>query len=160
MLAKRLKVVCILGPTCTGKSDLALWLVPRIGGEVVNADSMQVYRHFDIGSAKPDTAAREQAPHHVVDVAEPDEAFNAARFQKMADQCRPGDIGKGGRSGDSGWDGSLSARALPRPIRRANGRGPEKQAEDPLILRTPFRYTGNSNGMTRHMPAPSALTTG
>jgi tRNA dimethylallyltransferase len=87
MLAKRLKVVCILGPTCAGKSDLALWLVPRIGGEVVNADSMQVYRHFDIGSAKPDTAAREQAPHHVVDVAEPDEAFNAARFQKMADQA-------------------------------------------------------------------------
>ncbi len=85
MLAKRLKVVCILGPTCTGKSDLALWLALKVGGEIVNADSMQVYRHFDIGSAKPDAAARKQAPHHVVDVAEPDEAFNAARFQKMAD---------------------------------------------------------------------------
>ncbi len=87
MLAKRLKVVCILGPTCTGKSDLALWLAPKIGGEIVNADSMQVYRHFDIGSAKPDAAARTQTPHHVVDVAEPDEAFNAARFQKMADRA-------------------------------------------------------------------------
>ena len=59
----------------------------KIGGEIVNADSMQVYRHFDIGSAKPDAAAREQTPHHVIDVAEPDEAFNAARFQKMADQA-------------------------------------------------------------------------
>jgi tRNA dimethylallyltransferase len=87
MLAKRLKVVCILGPTCTGKSDLALWLAPKIGGEIVNADSMQVYRHFDIGSAKPDAAARTQAPHHVIDVAEPGEAFNAAMFQKMADQA-------------------------------------------------------------------------
>ena len=87
MLAKRLKVVCILGPTCTGKSDLALWLALKVGGEIVNADSMQVYRHFDIGSAKPDTAARTQTPHHVVDVAEPDEAFNAATFQKMADRA-------------------------------------------------------------------------
>ncbi len=86
-MAKRPKVVCILGPTCTGKSDLALWLAPKIGGEIVNADSMQVYRHFDIGSAKPDAAAQERAPHHVIDVAEPDEAFNAARFQKMADQA-------------------------------------------------------------------------
>ena len=87
MLAKRLKVVCILGPTCTGKSDLALWLALKVGGEIVNADSMQVYRHFDIGSAKPDRSAREQTPHHVIDVAEPDEAFNAARFQKMADHA-------------------------------------------------------------------------
>ncbi len=62
MLAKRLKVVCILGPTCTGKSDLALWLAPKVGGEIVNADSMQVYRHFDIGSAKPDAAAWSRRP--------------------------------------------------------------------------------------------------
>jgi tRNA dimethylallyltransferase len=87
MLAKRLKVVCILGPTCTGKSDLALWLALNAGGEIVNADSMQVYRHFDIGSAKPDTTTRERTPHHVIDVAEPGDAFNAARFQKIADQA-------------------------------------------------------------------------
>ncbi len=87
MLAKRPKVVCILGPTCTGKSDLALELAPKVRGEIVNADSMQVYRGFDIGSAKPDAAARTRVPHHVIDVAEPDEAFNAALFQKAADRA-------------------------------------------------------------------------
>ena len=86
-MAKRPKVVCILGPTCTGKSDLALWLASKIGGEVVNADSMQVYAHFDIGAAKPDATARTQTRHHLIDVAEPNEAFHAARFQKMADEA-------------------------------------------------------------------------
>ena len=85
-MAKRLKVVCILGPTCAGKSDLALWLAPKIGGEIVNSDSMQAYKHFDIGTAKPDAAARTQTRHHLIDVIEPDEAFHAARFQTMADE--------------------------------------------------------------------------
>jgi tRNA dimethylallyltransferase len=87
MMAKRLKVVCILGPTCTGKSDLALWLAPKIGGEIVNSDSMQAYKHFDIGTAKPDAAARTQTRHHLIDVIEADEAFHAASFQTMADEA-------------------------------------------------------------------------
>ncbi|MGD0232278.1 MAG: tRNA (adenosine(37)-N6)-dimethylallyltransferase MiaA [Syntrophorhabdales bacterium] len=87
MLANRRKVVAILGATCTGKSDLAIRLSEGLGGEIVNADSMQVYRHFDIGTAKPDLAARERIPHHVIDVAEPDEQFNAAMFQKTADRA-------------------------------------------------------------------------
>jgi tRNA dimethylallyltransferase len=81
------RVVAVVGPTCTGKSELALWLAPEIGGEIVNADSMQVYRHFDIGTAKPDASVRAAVPHHVIDVAEPGEEFNAARFQKMADDA-------------------------------------------------------------------------
>ena len=85
MLANRARVVAILGPTSTGKSDLALWLAPLIGGEIINADSMQVYRHFDIGSAKPDKLVREEVPHHLIDVVEPNEEFNAALFQRMAD---------------------------------------------------------------------------
>jgi tRNA dimethylallyltransferase len=87
MSAKGVKVVAVLGPTCTGKSDLALWLAPEVGGEIVNADSMQVYRHFDIGSAKPDAAVRAHIPHHVIDVAEPGEEFNAAAFQRLADRA-------------------------------------------------------------------------
>jgi tRNA dimethylallyltransferase len=81
------KVLAILGPTCTGKSDLALWLAPKVGGEIVNSDSMQVYRHFDIGSAKPDRRARAEVPHHLIDVVAPDEEFNAAAFQKAADDA-------------------------------------------------------------------------
>jgi tRNA dimethylallyltransferase len=79
------KVVAVLGPTCTGKSELALWLASRIGGEIVNADSMQVYKGFDIGSAKPSPAARAALAHHLVDVVGPDQEFNAALFQRMAD---------------------------------------------------------------------------
>lgn len=81
------KVVAVVGPTCTGKSDLALRLAPEIGGEIVNADSMQVYRHFDIGTAKPDAAARAAVAHHVIDMVEPDEAFNAADFKRAADDA-------------------------------------------------------------------------
>jgi len=47
------KVLAVVGPTCTGKSECALWLAGQVGGELVNADSMQVYKHFDIGTAKP-----------------------------------------------------------------------------------------------------------
>ena len=87
MHANKHKVIAILGSTCTGKSDLALWLAAKIGGEIVNADSMQVYRDFDIGSAKPDRRARAEIPHHLIDVAAPDEEFNAADFQKAADSA-------------------------------------------------------------------------
>jgi tRNA dimethylallyltransferase len=62
-----------------------MWLAPRIRGEIINADSMQVYRRFDIGSAKPARVARQEIPHHLLDVVEPDEEFNAAVFQRIAD---------------------------------------------------------------------------
>ena len=87
MQANQGKVLAILGPTCTGKSDLALWLALKIGGEIVNGDSMQVYRGFDIGSAKPDRLIRAEVPHLLIDVVAPDEEFNAAIFQKAADDA-------------------------------------------------------------------------
>jgi tRNA dimethylallyltransferase len=85
MVSNGRKVVAVLGPTSTGKSDLALYLASKLGGEVVNADSMQVYRHFDVGTAKPDKALQEAVPHHLIDVVEPSEEFNAALFRDMAD---------------------------------------------------------------------------
>ena len=90
------KVVAVLGPTCTGKSDMALWLASRIGGEIINADSMQVYRGFDIGSAKPDADTRARLTHHLIDVVDPDQEFNAAVFQRMADDAirEVGSIGR------------------------------------------------------------------
>ncbi len=95
MQANKGKVLAILGSTCTGKSDLALWLASRISGEIVNADSMQVYRHFDIGSAKPDGRIRTEVPHHLIDVVGPDEEFNAAVFQGAADDAIKGIWSKG-----------------------------------------------------------------
>jgi tRNA dimethylallyltransferase len=84
MVSKGPRIVVVTGPTCTGKSALALVLAKGFGGEIVNADSMQVYRHFNIGTAKPDPEDRVEVPHHLLDVVDPTEEFNAASFRKMA----------------------------------------------------------------------------
>ncbi len=76
--------VIIAGATGTGKSELAILLAERIGGEVVTVDSMQVYRGMDIGTAKPDAAMRARVRHHLLDVAEVSEGFDAARFVGLA----------------------------------------------------------------------------
>jgi tRNA dimethylallyltransferase len=78
------KLVIILGPTAIGKSELALELALNIGGEIVNADSQQVYRFLDIGTGKPSPADRRRIPHHLIDFVNPDEEFNAAQFRRMA----------------------------------------------------------------------------
>jgi tRNA dimethylallyltransferase len=78
------RVVVVAGPTAAGKSDLAIHLARRFGGEIVNADSMQVYRYLDVGTAKPTAEQRAAVPHHLIDVAEPDEQYNAGRFAEEA----------------------------------------------------------------------------
>jgi tRNA dimethylallyltransferase len=95
MVATGGKIVAVCGPTCTGKSDLGLQIAQSLRGEIVNADSMQVYRHFDIGSAKPSSDVRAAVPHHLIDVVEPDGESNAALFQAMADDAISGIIGRG-----------------------------------------------------------------
>ena len=70
----------VVGPTASGKSELALALAEHFDGEVVGADSVQIYRHFDIGSGKPGPEDRARAPHHLVDVVEPLDTYDAARF--------------------------------------------------------------------------------
>ena len=77
-------LVVIAGPTGVGKSDLALRLAEAIGGEIVNYDSVQIYRGFDIGSAKPSPAARAAVPHHLYDIIDADEEFNAAEYARRA----------------------------------------------------------------------------
>ena len=74
----RLIVIC--GPTATGKTDLAIRLAQRLDGEIVGADSRQVYRYMDIGTAKPTLEQRARAPHHLIDVADPDEPFSLADY--------------------------------------------------------------------------------
>jgi tRNA dimethylallyltransferase len=79
-------ILVILGPTASGKTDLALHLARRSGAQILSLDSMQVYRGMDIGTAKPTPAERAQIPHHLIDVVNPDETFTVARFVELADQ--------------------------------------------------------------------------
>ena len=81
---KKARVVIIAGPTASGKSSLAVELAGRFHGEIVNIDSMQVYRRMDIGTAKPTLEERRAIPHHLIDVVDPDEEFNAAIYRSMA----------------------------------------------------------------------------
>ena len=73
-------VVVVTGPTSAGKSALAIELAEKFGGEIVNADSMQVYRFMDIGTAKPSPEQRARVPHHLLDVVTPDVPYNAGRY--------------------------------------------------------------------------------
>jgi tRNA dimethylallyltransferase len=77
-------LVAVVGPTGSGKSDLALHLAEACGGEIVNCDSLQVYRHFDIGTAKVLPDERRGIPHHLIDVLDPDEIFTAGEYARRA----------------------------------------------------------------------------
>ncbi|HTA95073.1 MAG TPA: tRNA (adenosine(37)-N6)-dimethylallyltransferase MiaA, partial [Verrucomicrobiae bacterium] len=79
--------IFIAGPTAVGKSEIALLLAEKIGGEIISADSMQVYRGLDIGTAKPDEAERKGIPHHLVDVCDLTENFDAAQFIRLAQKA-------------------------------------------------------------------------
>ena len=76
-------MVVITGPTASGKSSLAIDLALQFGAEIVNADSIQVYRGMDVGTAKPTASERRGIPHHLLDVADPDEDFNAAKYRSL-----------------------------------------------------------------------------
>jgi tRNA dimethylallyltransferase len=78
------RLLCVVGPTASGKSALALRLARELGGEIVSADSMQIYRGFDIGTGKPSAAERALVPHHFLDVAAPLETWDAARWAAEA----------------------------------------------------------------------------
>mgnify|MGYP001230997161 CR=1 FL=1 len=73
----------LAGPTAVGKSSVALELAERMGGEIISVDSMQVYRGLDIGTAKPSAAEQRRIPHHLIDVADLSESFDAARFVQL-----------------------------------------------------------------------------
>ena len=77
-------IICIAGPTASGKTALAVELAKRFNGEVVSCDSMQIYRRMDIGTAKPFPEERQGIPHHMIDVADPDEDFSVSRYCEMA----------------------------------------------------------------------------
>src|SRR6187549_884064 len=75
----------VVGPTASGKTSLAVELCEQHGGEIVSADSVQVYRHFEVGTGKPSSEERARARHHLIDVIEPSEPMDAARFAELAE---------------------------------------------------------------------------
>jgi tRNA dimethylallyltransferase len=77
-------LIVILGPTASGKSSLGVWLAERLGGEVLVCDSTQVYRHFNVGTGKTTTQEQRGIPHHLMDLAEPDELFTAGEYRRRA----------------------------------------------------------------------------
>ena len=80
-------VLVLVGPTASGKTAVSLPLADMLGGEIVSADSRQVYRGLDIGTAKPDAAARARVPHHFIDIRDPDEVYTAGTFGNEARLC-------------------------------------------------------------------------
>ena len=84
MTEKKIKILVIGGPTGSGKSDLAVRLAEQVGGEIVNADSMQIYRGMDIGTAKPSAEERARVPHHLLDIISPEQNFTASDFRREA----------------------------------------------------------------------------
>ena len=80
----KLPLIVVAGPTASGKTSLAIGLAKLVGGEIVSADSMQIYKYMDIGSAKPTEDERKQVKHHLIDFVEPDEEFSVADYTEAA----------------------------------------------------------------------------
>ena len=87
---KKKPMIILTGPTAVGKTDLSIQLAKAINGEIISADSMQVYRHMDIGSAKVTPEEMDGLYHHLIDVLEPEEEFNVVVFQKLAKEALTG----------------------------------------------------------------------
>ena len=80
-------LIILTGPTASGKTALSVELAKRIGGEIISADSMQVYRYMDVGSAKVTVEEMDGVPHHLIDVLDPQDSFNVVTFQEMAKEA-------------------------------------------------------------------------
>ena len=130
--------LALVGPTASGKSGLALEVARRLPGvEIVSVDSMQVYRGMDVGTAKPTPAQRAEVPHHLVDLADPEEEFSVARFQRAAREALAAIERRGHRALLVGGTG-LYVRAVVDGL-DVPGEWPELRAElqaeaDPEVL--------------------------
>jgi tRNA dimethylallyltransferase len=122
------ELLVVVGPTASGKSELALRLASRRHAEIVSADSVQVYRHFDIGTGKPSAAERAAVRHHLLDVVEPAETLDAARWAELADAALL-DIWARGRTPIVCGGTFLWTRALLYGLAPAPPASPELRAE-------------------------------
>ena len=118
------KLVIVLGPTAVGKSDTVLDLAAQFDAEIISADSQQVYRHMDIGTAKPSSEQRQKIPHHLIDIVDPDEEFNAAMFRNLAIETANKIADRGKRFIVCGGTG-LYIKALTKGLFVGPGRDPQ-----------------------------------
>jgi tRNA dimethylallyltransferase len=130
-------LVTICGPTASGKTALAVELAEKLDAEIVSADSQQCYRGLDAGTAKPSPEERSRVRHHLLDVADPEEQLDAARFVQLADAAVADISGRGKRVIVAGGTG-LWIRALLRGLLDAPGASPEFRA----ALREDFEQLG------------------
>jgi len=131
------RLVTICGPTASGKTALAVELAEKLDAEIVSADSQQCYRGLDAGTAKPSPEERSRVRHHLLDVADPEEQLDAARFVQLADAAVADISGRGKRVIVAGGTG-LWIRALLRGLLDAPGASPEFRA----ALREDFEQLG------------------
>ncbi len=132
------KTIVICGPTGIGKTELSLSLAEYFNGEIVSADSMQIYRYMDIGTAKPSLLQRNRVPHFMIDVADPDEPYDAARYAREAGDCIAAIDGQGKVPFVIGGTG-LYIRALVHGLCRARPSSPETREK----LRREAEITGS-----------------
>jgi len=131
----KINLVIILGPTASGKSDLAIKLAERFDGEIVNADSMQVYRGMDIGTAKPGTEVRERIPHHLIDIAGPEMNFSAADFRREATRAIAGISDRGKKVFIAGGTGLYIKALLQGLVDSPSGAGEVRQELEEMANR-------------------------
>ena len=132
-------VVILLGPTGSGKTALSLALGERFDGEIVSCDSVAVYRGMDLGTAKPTAEERERLPHHLVDVADPDQAFTAGDYSRQARAALHDIAGRGKLPVVTGGTG-LYLRALTEGLFA----GPQRQEDLRARLRTSQQMHGGA----------------
>jgi tRNA dimethylallyltransferase len=127
-MAARPRILAIVGPTGTGKTELAAQLARRTAAEIISADSMQVYRGLDIGTAKPSAELRAELPHHAIDVADPDEEMSAGRYAELARAAAHSALARGRRVIVCGGSG-LYARAFAGGLIEGAAADPALRAE-------------------------------
>jgi tRNA dimethylallyltransferase len=135
---ERARLVALVGPTAGGKTDLAVELSQALGAEIVSVDSRQVYRRLDVGTAKPGAEARRAVPHHLLDVVEPDQPFDAASFARLGREAIADVHSRGRRVVLCGGSG-LYLRALTEGLCAAPPAPPE--------LRRSLRAEAESRGL-------------
>ena len=111
-------LVAVVGPTASGKSDLALALAESFGAEIVNCDSLQLYRYMDIGTAKTPPGLRRGIPHHLIDIIDPDQVFTAGEYQRAAREVLREIASRAARAAGRRRDRLLPERPHRRIVRR------------------------------------------
>ncbi|MCC7339904.1 MAG: tRNA (adenosine(37)-N6)-dimethylallyltransferase MiaA [Bryobacterales bacterium] len=145
--------VCIVGPTGSGKSRLALDLARALNGEVVNCDSLQVYRGFDIGTAKPSRREREDIPHHLIDIVTPLGEFSAGEFARLARQAIPAIADRGRLPVVAGGTGFYLKALIDGLVE-----GPQRDEEiRERLLQVERRHSGGLHRILRRWDPAAAL---